>query len=187
MLGDPKDGRSLMLASAGLPFVIIGPTSPHRKVLIRSPNATLDLIGLDGLGEFHRDRQSIVSEVFFLLPGMGSSMIGRNIVDSEPTITASPYDDRRSNLSFAWRGLANGREIEEVRHMFKIRTVDIYEAYRRNDVDELEVLLSPIILKCEIYDERRRRQKRAMNYATALVFVSYAVVGVGFLLRDLLR
>lgn len=182
-----RDQTSLVLDTS-LEFVLIGPSGSHRRALIRSRGRTADLLGLDQQG-IYDDERTMDNE-----PVKPFSLILRReprryIVSSRsrPIIDPKMGDRRSAYYSFAWRGLASSSTIHDIEKLFNLVIVDILEAVKKKNFEEIEWQLSPLILLCERGNEKLLNQSSILRFALASMIVLYVLAGLGSFLSILLR
>ena len=184
MIDGNAESVSITLTGSSLPFVLIGPAGKHRRVLVKSVEDTLDLVGLDGLPEdFQRDRP-VGLDVFAL--NFGRKERGqRNIVRGRDSVAVGNGDKRTTFYSFAWRGLATTRDCEEISDQLNRISKDLEKALNDNRVDDVEFVLASIVLLCERINERRTGARVTIRIFFALSLVAYGVIGLYFLLKKI--
>lgn len=167
---------AITLTGSALPFVLIGPAGRHRRVLVKSVDDNLDLVGLDGLpDDLTRDQSHGPS---FLLNFGDTGRGQRNIVRSKEDVTAGPYDDRQTFYSFAWRGFATNADQDKVREQLDRIAVDLEIALDSGSIDDVEFVLSSVVLICERLHERRRNMRIRFRNLVALTALTYAAIAL---------
>lgn len=189
----PIAAPPIVVANSPIPFVVTGPGIGHRRILIRSDHANLDLAGLDG-GNFHLPERvrppSLLSE--FSFKDNHFSFFDDFIVrsrDVHPLSSDDIYDDRFSHLSFAWRGLASPKDMEAISDAFDKISWDLLRAIDESRLDSIEWQVAPIVSLCNTATKRMSRQMSARRSAVYFVFLVYAglILALVFNLPDFIR
>lgn len=170
----------ITLEGASLPFVLIGPAGDHRRVLVRSHKATLDLIGLDSLLDESSLRQPMVFDILNL--GLRHTA-SRHIVRSSMTVAINGDDSRTSFYSFAWRGFATQSDQRKINNFLDYITKDLEVALKRKRIDDIEFILSPLILLCESISEKHAGARGFNLMALVLGAIGYAAITAWFLIE----
>jgi hypothetical protein len=162
---------------AALPFVIVGPGGAHRRVLVRSVTATLDLSGLDGLPDeaiLHRN-----SGLGWIQLNFGDRAVTqRNIVRSDETISTGPEDGRNTHYSFAWKGLSTSNDRRKIEGYFREVSKDLEMALKVEARADIEMVLAPLILMCEDISERRIRLRTTSKNLGVITIILYVLLGI---------
>jgi hypothetical protein len=170
-----ENKKALLLASP-IEFALIGPSGGRDKVLLRSPNVGLDLIGLAAEGADWKKRRSS-TDILALIFG-GTKQL--NIVASFPIADTNPNrDGRPSEFSFVWKGFASNLGIERVERTLNLQLPHLYLAIKGSDISEIEWAIAPIIYQCTKADERRMRFRRTL-LATIALYVSVGILAAIF-------
>lgn len=156
-------------------FVIVGPSGSRDKVLVRSKNAGLDLVGLAAHGE--AGTQDIISSLWRSRP--------LNVVTSYPVPDIrSSMDSRHSKFRFAWRGLASASGIERVENVLNSLLPELHRAIEERDLEEIEWTISPVIYNCTRASEQRLGYRRVFLTAAALyLFIGVVAVIAGLFVQ----
>ena len=173
--------QTVLLDSSPVSFVITGPGSGHRRVLIRSPDQNLDLVGLDSGG--HENRSIKLNRNIFSVLSISPAIddnLDRFIVRTHPRVGFDPStsfeDDRTTYFSFAWRGWASVDEIEHIRDMFIKLGPDLEVAIKSKDINAVEWAVSGLIGICHSYTKRHSRRYRRMTQLFYACSVIYAAI-----------
>lgn len=171
-----KQERTSILASGGMmlkspvEFVLVGPLEGRDRVLLRSPEAGLDLIGL--AAENPRSMWHSKPDPFSLFFSDSKQL---NIVSSFPLADLDPESDaRQSTFSFAWKGYSSSGALERVKDTLNLHAPDLHRGIKNQDTSEVEWALAPVIYQCIQVNERRLRLRRMLW----LVLVLYAGVAM---------
>ncbi len=168
---------SAFIVDSPVEFALAGPVGSRDRLLVRSRDAALDLIGLAAQGMELKYRKRNNAFFDLLIPGREL-----NFVTSFSAPDTSPDADRRHSLySFAWRGYASDFDVERVRHALNLQLPDLYNAFQAASLDEIQWALGPIIYQCSRINDRRVRFRRVL----VSVVVTYAIVGIAFLVWQL--
>lgn len=175
--------KAAVLIRSPIEFVVAGPAGGRDRVLVRSRNAGLDLIGLVARGAelyrfpkrtYRRSSSDILSLIFG-----GSRPL--NVVSSFSSPDVSPeFDSRHSVFSFAWNGYASVRGTETVAEMLNLQLPDLYRAISEGDVREIEWALGPIIQRCAEINENRLRIRRVL-VASGSLYITVGIFALIFL------
>lgn len=183
----PVNSNEFVIASP-IPFVLMGPKHRHRRVIARSSDANLDLIGLD-------DR---ILEWSDNAPGPRpfGSVFRRNLAERTHIVRTGPdfsiedaaEDSRLSHLSFAWRGVAIGDDVNVVSRAFKELAPDLDVAIKEKDYEALEWNIAPLILLCQRIKERReahheKRRVLILGFLATYVIAVLAALFQYYLVR----
>lgn len=171
----------IVLEGGSLPFALMGPAGGHRRVLVRSRGATLDLIGLDGWPDEDPKLHVRLFDLNLFQLGFGEPT-PRNIVRSNVPVTIGGDDPRSSFYSFVWRGHATSNDRAMVRDLLQSITTDLELALTENRIDDLEITLSPLILFCQKISEKRARMRTNFRTMLAFAVLIYAVMAVWLLI-----
>lgn len=146
-------------------FALVGPAGGRDRVLVRSENAGLDLIGLAAQDWSSKERSPPdLLTVFF---GESRQL---NKIHSFRLPDVSPHSDpRKSGFSFAWRGFASSGGIDRVEEVLNLQLPDLHRAITDRDFQEIQWAMAPIIYSCTQANERRMRVRR-MLAGTAMVY-----------------
>ena len=155
-----------IINNSPIDFIVVGPYDGKDKVILRSANAGLDLIGL----------ASQTSELFgFNVPTpMLSLFTGTprqlNVVESNPVEDFHiQIDSRYSTMRFAWVGdCSSFKGIEEA---FILAVPDLQRAIQKSMISDIEWSVGAVILECLKAGERRRRSRR-------LIYMSLVIYGI---------
>lgn len=166
-------GRSIVIKNSPVEFVVSGPVGGRDRILIRSENAGLDLIG-KAIRRGEKQRRNMASSFFTLFKPDQSlnTVVSGFVSDVRPEI-----DDRYSMLAFTWRGRATSSGVRRVEEEFRRFYVDIHFAYMRRDEDDVESQISPLIYQCSLEDQRSTNSRRFARYLLG----AYAVLAIAMI------
>lgn len=169
----PRRRPTIIVENSPVSFAIMGPGEPHRHVLIRSNDQNLDLVGLDNrtfLSDYEREaveRSSALGGMFVPDP---RPLIVRTSLDYAKV---SNDDARSSHLSFAWRGLANDRDLANIKEIFHMVAADLVFALDETTPENVEWQIAPLVALCRSATDdaiRRRKRRLAAMMFTMLVY-----------------
>lgn len=165
-------GRAVVIKNSPVEFAVSGPMRGRDRILVRSENAGLDLIGKAMHFDGYKDdvKPSTVLSQVLGAPTRLNSVVGGYVSD-----VGSDIDDRNSRVTFTWRGHATSRSAAEVHKAFFIFYKEIYAAYYYGDEDDVELQISPLIYQCSLANERFAHSRRMMK----LLLGGYALIGLG--------
>jgi hypothetical protein len=165
-----------VIPNSPIEFLITGPYGGTDRVLVRSRDAGIDLIGIAANFESQFKRQLRSENILSRLLGGGRKL---NAVISMPFSDIDVRrDSRKSSYQFVWSGYASPRVIDRVEYMFNKMAPLLKDLIADGNVEELEWALAPLILQCSEENERLRRQKK-MSY---WIMGAYSFVIVAILL-----
>jgi hypothetical protein len=171
-----KAEEYIVFPNSPIEFAISGPSGGRDRILIKSSNAGLDLIGLAAQSDLEYHRRSSSPDLINFMFGETRQL---NLVASFPLEDINPDEDSRSSrFRFAWRGYASQTGMDHVKRAFDLQFPELHRAIRSRDLQEIEWALSPLIYQCSEANERRIRSRRAMLVA----FGFYLFTGIVALL-----
>ena len=165
-------------------FVLTGPVKGRDRILVRSDNAGLDLIGRAVQEGLYSEHDGI--------PGIASVMFGKtrqlNVISSYPLPDKYPeLDSRESSLRFAWQGYASKLGIKIIEKSLNATLPELYRAIQENDIQNIELALSPVIYRCTEANDKRLRSRRFM-WVTLAIYAAAALFAIVFQLsRELMK
>lgn len=169
----PRRRPTIIVENSPVSFAIMGPGDPHRHVLIRSNDQNLDLVGLDNrtfLSDYEREAVERSSALGGMLVPDPRALIVRTSLDYAKV---SNDDVRSSHLSFAWRGLANNRDLENIKEIFHMVAADLIFALDETTPGSVEWQVAPLVALCRSATDatiRRSKLRRAAMIFTLLVY-----------------
>lgn len=167
-----SSSRAVVIKNSPVEFVVTGPMGGRDRILVRSENAGLDLIGKAMHFDGYRNDvkpSSVLSQILGE-PARLNSVVGGYVSDA-----VSDIDDRNSRVTFTWRGHATSRSAAEVHKAFFIFYKEIYAAYYYGEEGDVELQISPLIYQCSLANEKSAHSRRLMK----LLLGCYAFLGLG--------
>jgi hypothetical protein len=153
-------------------FLIVGAAGPHDRILVRSENCQLDLIGFSQLREDPKEHlKQHPSSIFGLL----SPERPMQSIETHPFDRGMRSGDYRESLyRFSWVGYSTSADRDHIRHLFERQAKDLDDAIEESDIGRVEWSIAPVIHRCSTADLRRRSSRRV-----ALAFLaSYLLIGL---------
>lgn len=181
-----------ILRKGKLEFMVIGPWSNRDRILVRSEDAGTELSG------FNRSRGDLISNSetgyrasLLIAKGLFPNRFLR-IVKSQLITDMSLEQDssRMSYMYFVWRG--NAPEDLKTEQLFAHAAEKLQIAIRNvSELDEIELILAPVILRCVANETRSRRiwiriLEVTIVYLVLLVF-AFLLLYLYTMYRDLVR
>lgn len=172
----------IIIDSLPIAFAIMGPKRSHRGVLVRSSLFCLDLVGLD------RSPNAI------WMPGTSLGLLFRtqpqsSVIQSSSTVKASflstkddpidIYDNRKSGLTFAWKGLVTKNNIKEITETLTLLTPDLVRAIQDQHAADVEWHIAPLIAQCQLFHDNLKSRlyfRRIAFVITGLIYVVFATL-----------
>jgi hypothetical protein len=145
---------SLVISNSPVEFVITGPVKGKDRVLVRSENSSIDLIGKATQFEANfRSRTSWFSNIF--KPGRQI-----NVVESSPVPDMrQDVDSRTSLLRFAWVGQTTKQSYKRIEKAFTYSVPSILTALEDKDLEQVEIYLGRVILNCSEENDNWKRRR----------------------------
>jgi hypothetical protein len=169
----------VVIRQSSIEFVVIGPRGGRDAVLIRSENASLDLIGFAAQKSFDTDLKS--SPLYF--PFVSSSRI-MNVVESYPVEAyEGNIEKRKASYRLAWTGYCSSLRRDQIHEAFNAHVADVQSGIKEEDVEQIEWSLAPVIYLCVKAHERRNHFWRMMLFT----LVSYGLIGLAALIVWLVK
>lgn len=167
----------IVIKNSPIDFVVIGPDRGQDRLLIRSENAGLDLIGLaiqsnddDNYHKYYSTNKSLL--INFFLPFKKSNL---NIVSTITMPDINPAaDSRKSKLSFAWKGLTSQNGRNDIRKVLNLSLPDLYKAIELGDQNEIELRIASTIFVCTQEIEKILWNKK-ITWFTTLIYIVFVV------------
>ncbi len=166
-----QETKGPVILNSSIEFAVTGPLGGRDRVLAKSKDAGLDLIGLAVLGsEKPKTERNDVLAVLF----GGPSPV--NVVSSFPLYDLEPAtDNRRSSFSFAWKGFASPLGLQTIQETLNLQLTDLHRAIKKRDPSEIEWALGPVVYRCVRANERRLLSRRFLK-AFALTYVAIGLL-----------
>src|SRR5262245_30141314 len=163
-----------IILNSPVEFAIVGPAGGRDRVLVRSENVGLDLIGLVAQGPEAR-KDSSADDVLSLLIGDARQL---NFVTSYPSRDINPeLDSRRSVYSFAWKGYASKLGVEKIERVLNLHLPDIERAIKEGDFREIQWAIGPLIYHSTQENERRLRRRRLL-FAAGVLYIGIGILAL---------
>jgi hypothetical protein len=154
-------------------FALIGPQRSRDRVLVRSSNAGIDLIGLAaGTEPFEKPTPRGLTDWLWNTRQL-------NIIQSKPVSdVGSDADTRNSKFRFVWIGRASASGIRDVERALNIHLVDLHYALKDEDAEGVELALAPVVYSCVKASEKLLRSRRLIFLASVVVVLYVISVAV---------
>jgi hypothetical protein len=157
-----RNGKTnVILVDSPVEFILIGPIYDNLKVLVKSKNAGIDLIGFS---QDENNNEYVNGSSLFLTSLMPQKVYSRET--EQLNHNNFIYDNftehyRDSTYKFIWRGVKNNRFNDIIEKTFNMRLYDIVSAIRNEDLDTLEWHLAVVISLCNtsILEKQKRRNR----------------------------
>jgi hypothetical protein len=177
---------TIIVRNSPIEFVVSGPFGGRDRILVRSENAGLELIGLvaENDDSFTSRAPSLILLSLYRIFRPGE--FRAHVVDSMFMPDLQPKSDaRNSRLRFAWKGLGSRQYYQYIEDSLNSSLSDLYRGIYNSDIDEVEFAIAPLIARCVKIDSRLR--KRINNYSFILVAYAAAIIvaGIYFSIRDI--
>jgi hypothetical protein len=167
--------QKAVILESPLEFALVGPHKSRDRVLVRSKNAGLDLIGLAAEAGDPFERPWPSSDIPFSL----WSNRQLNIVKTAPVRDVGhETDSRLSKFRFVWNGLASKSAIEAVEKVLNLNLVELHRAVTMEDAEDIEMALAPVIYRCARANEQRLRSRRLLIVLLLVYGLVLAFAGV---------
>jgi hypothetical protein len=165
-------GRAVVIKNSPIEFVVSGPVGGRDRIIARTEDAGLDLVGK----AVHREsRESYERSNFPFSLLLEHSAQLNTVTGGYVPDARSEVDDRDSMLAFTWRGHATSHGVRDVAHAFRTCSSDIYMAYCYGDEQDVELQVSPLIYQCSLANDNAVRSRRMMRF----FLVAYSLIGLG--------
>lgn len=164
----------IVIENSPIECLVIGPVNGRDRVIIRSTNAGLDLLGLAIDSPVKDVYSAVESSPVKILMGLSRKL---NIVETYPVDDLNPLSDfRQSKMKFAWVGECSTIQLEMIQRSFERAQYDLKQAFISDDADKelVEWSIAPVVLQCSIAHERRLRFRRLFYMTLA----AYGIMGL---------
>ncbi|WP_460063111.1 hypothetical protein [Pseudomonas sp. H2_H09] len=174
------NGRPIVIKNSPIEFVVSGPMAGRDRILIRSENAGVDLVGksIHSAGYKQGKAHRVTSSLIFGGPAELHTVVSGFVADFR-----SDVDDRESMMALTWRGYATSRGVEEVKDTFLKYYRDIYAAYYYGDENDVELQVAPLIYQCSFANDSAIRSRGRVKFLLGV----YALLGLGLSLWSVIR
>lgn len=167
-----NDNNSSIVVSSPIEFLIAGAAGRHDRVLVRSENCQLDIVGFVQSGDAQRRYPSSLTGVLGFLGWKSRPM---QSVASDPLRRGSRSGDaRESQYRFAWVGFVGSAQKDEIESLFLKLSADLEDAIQHGDKERVEWNIAPVIYRCSMADSHRRSSKRTL----AIFFALYLLIAI---------
>lgn len=177
-------GQVFEFNNSPIMFVLTAPAGEHRQAVARSAGETLDLIGLDtGIYAGALSGSIRLGRSMFLTTPAKFDLRTFHVEADIEFATNTSRNGRASHLGFSWRGLARKDDLDEISHLFRVVSSDLYASVLRGNRLDVEWQLSTLVLACANATRISRRRLRRMRFATWIVVAVYIVFAAFLFLR----
>lgn len=169
--------KTLTLNNSPIEFVLIGPYQGSDKILLRSYNAKLDLIGFafeKALG-LKLPPPSPLSSFFTSLDRQLNIVQSKQFYDIEPSI-----DNRSSSFRFVWAGYCSQYNLNKIEETLNHSIFRVGKAIIDEDIHEIELKLSSVLFHCDIAN-RRYLQRRQFARFALIIYILFVLIGLIYL------
>ena len=173
-------GRAIVIKNSPIEFVVSGPMEGRDRIIIRTENAALDLVG-KAIHSEHYKHETRPGFPLSLLPGRSAQL--NTVTGGYVPDARSDIDDRDSMLTFTWRGHVTRDGVRDVNSAFRMHYIDIYMSYYHGDEQDVEIQISPLIYQCSLANDKAIRSRRMMKF----FLVAYSLVGLSVSLWYVVR
>jgi len=164
----------VILVDSPVEFIVIGPIKDQLKVLIKSKNAGIDLVGFsqEEKNDLYYKNAFFMNSLFMnsLVPQVVTSknfnQIRYTIVDVTQEIDQKEF--RPSLYKFVWRGSRNEKFNREINYHFDSKLPDIINSIETEDLERLEWTLATIISLCNISIVNSKTNKNLILFSAVL-------------------
>jgi hypothetical protein len=162
-------------------FALIGPSKGRDKLLIKSRNAGMDLVGLARVAMDTDDKEPESESILNLLFNINSVKFVRSI----PVSDARPeFDSRKSEYIFAWKGFASSNGVNRVRKALNLNAQELRAAIASSDSEHAEWSIASLIYLCAAANDYRLRFRRVI-VASLISYVALILLGLVIALAGL--
>jgi len=188
MLNASRSRRTVIVKNSPVSFAVMGASGNHRQVLIRSDDRNLDLVGLDNR-TFMIEDHNLTDKSLGARSGLYITELRSFLVRTSASYhrAVSEDDSRTSHLSFAWRGLGDGRDIGDIEDTFSMVANDLMAALDSESIESAEWQIAPIIAMCRSKTDARIRRSKRRRSATIFMLAVYVTIGLAIALNYVLR
>ena len=177
MTYSPRSRQTIIVDNSPISFAVMGAGEGHRRVLIRSDDRNLDLVGLDNR-TFLSDGDRETKEGSFTLAGFlipePRSLVVRTSTDYDQPV--SENDRRTSHLSFAWRGLADREDLLRIEHTFSMIASDLLASFEEETGENAKWQIAPLVALCRSATDARIRGAKRRRAALIFTLTVYSAI-----------
>ena len=184
MVQKHKNAGPLELDSP-LEFILVSNVGRHRRVVVKSRGAGLDLIAHAQKAEVSKNVYRSIFPSFF--PFLVPTDLEPIVIDSSPIdpIYAKDKEDKRpSSLTFVWRGTPNRRFDDTIEAEFERRVSDLASALADDASWQVEWILADLIDQCHRSTRAARRRSFLYVYSFWFVLISYVLAAIAIFFID---
>lgn len=175
-----KRSSAILITRSPVPFAVMGSSHRHRRVLVTSDDANLDLIGIDSEHFWpgpHTTSSRISIFEWLNVPRELNAMIVRGPSTHEiDTDISARNRPRLTNLSFSWRGIASDNDYLRIENAFQARAVDLENAIKSGVPSEVEWQVAPLIALCNSATTAAVRKQRIRRTYFYFILISYTII-----------
>ena len=162
--------QPIVVKNSPVEFVFTGPFAGADQVLVKSENASLDLVGAASFGKYRQRESSITWWLKIFYPDVRKI----NVTDGHPFEDIVRIADARiSDYFFAWSGQNTRRTCEIIDNVMSVRIHDIVMAVREGNEARIEWSLSEPIRIISEEIERNKNGRRTFR----LIAIMYVALG----------
>ena len=170
--------KALVTEASSVEFVIIGPTAGRDRVLARSANAGLDLIGRSTVIRSF-DSEEVRSD------GVWASR-PLNVVESNPIPDSQPeLDKRKSKMILVWSGVCARESRSTIEEAFRLHAVEIRKAIDEGNLEQFEWNVAPVVLECSVAKSKQERTQKIKRLMFGAYFALLFMATLGFMMSQL--
>lgn len=185
-----KPDFPINIENSPIEFALMGPLGRHRGVLVKSKNASLDLIGYDNphvdlfLG---RNPYGSVSRGSILYLWRTALQRPTVYVARSHGATLNNANTRKTYYNFAWRGMCDERDFQKFQSAFEESVPDLNEALEGNDLSQVEWTISGLVTACSMMQKRAESKTKNFRIATNAYISIVILIFMIFILGQYLR
>lgn len=167
----------IVINNSPIEFLIIGSLNGRDRVIVKSNNAGLDLLGVSV--KYPNDFSYIDMPLSSLTLGRSRQL---NVISSHPIADFNPKSDKRqSEMKFAWVGNCTSFRKKEIQALFEQSLSDLRYAFIDLDETSIEWSIAPLIFQCTKENERHLRMRRFF-YMTLAIYGIAGLFAFGYLI-----
>ncbi|EGW22672.1 hypothetical protein [Methylobacter tundripaludum] len=168
----------IIIENSPIEFLIVGPHDGRDKVIVRSANAGLDLLGLAVESSSSSAKSDMPSSTISSLIGSSRQL---NVVNSYPVDDLKPRSDaRKSKMKFAWVGDCGSIRREQIQQSFERSLSDLRNALNDTNETLVEWSIAPVVFQCSMAKEQRLSFRRFF-YVTLAIYGIAGLFALGYL------
>lgn len=171
----------MIIENSPVEFAILGPSTRHRGVLVKSNRASFDLIGYDNpySDTFHDDNKfaDVVGAIFGSVTRSIFNKTKVNVVRAQ-TASINELSERKSYVSFVWYGMCEIKDFKQFQESFYKSSADLNMAISAGDKSEVEYIVSGLALTCSVMDRRARQAKHFAAAAICIIYLAVIILSI---------